>query len=388
MISSYPYEAAIDPTLAEMDGKGVEKVAKIFLQQQRDGIFPGGQLVARRHGKVVLNIACGLARGWQGRGGDEMPVTTSTPFSAFSSGKPMAAIVIALLESRGEIDIQDTVAKHLTEFGTLGREAITIQDVLTHQAGTLLPALIHTPEMSGDPEALWQLMIETPPHYPRGTFAYMPTEYGIILDRLVSKLTGKNIATILHEELIQPLGLPNMQYGLGKHQLDEVAWNYWLGKEKCMVAEMNIAHGFEEKMNIAEVFSAQNPAFGMSSDAANLAAFYEFLVMGGKTKEGTQLIPAEIIQRYTSKQVSGWNKSINTFLSIGYGFMLGTPTPSLYDWWQSSSCFGHPGVFSSLAFADHKTGLSVAMISNGNKSVADLFKRSVAINHGLRKACS
>lgn len=387
MPPDFPYENAVDLGEVNMDSKGVNKVRDLFLRQQQNGLFPGGQMVVRRHGKVVLNIACGLARGWQGRGGDPIEVKANTTFAVFSTGKPMAAVIIALLESRGRIDLHTPLAEFLPELGSYGREKITLFDVLTHRGGMILPSLIHTLETNGDAEALWQHLIETPPRYPRGTLAYMPLEYGIIIDRLVKKITGKDSAALLEEEFAKPLKLPNMQYGLGSHQLNDIAWNYWLGKERCVVAEMNVAENFEYKFNIEAVFSAKNPAFGMSSDAANLAAFYEFLVNDGRTRDGKKLIPEQLIKSYTTKQTSGWDKSVKTYLSLGRGFMLGTVIPSFYDWWGSSSCFGHAGVFSSIAYGDHKTGLAVAIVTNGNKSIGDFFKRMVALNHWLRQSC-
>ena len=388
MTHDFPYDNAVDPSEADMDSKGLNKVRDLFLRQQQKGLFPGGQIVVRRHGKKVLNIAFGLARGWQGRGGDPVEVKQNTAFAVFSSGKPMAAVIIALLESRGQINLYTPLAEFLPELGSYGRESITLLDVLTHRGGIILPSLIHTPEINGDAEALWRRLVETPPRYPRGTLAYMPLEYGIIIDRLVKNISGKNCATLLEDELARPLKLPNLQYGLGSHQINDIAWNYWLGKDRCVVAEMNIADNFEDKFNNEAVFSAKNPAFGMSADAANLAAFYEFLLNNGRTRDGNQLLPDQMIKSYTSKQTSGWDKSVKAFLSLGRGFLLGTLTPSLYDWWGSSGCFGHAGIFSSIAYGDHKTGLSVAIVTNGNKSIGDFFKRTIALNHTLRKACN
>lgn len=388
MTNIYPYESPVPAREVNMDAKALVKVAALFEEQYRQGKFPGGQMVVRRHGQVVLNLACGMARGWQGRGGEqEVTVSAQTPFAVFSTGKPMAALVIALLESRGQLDIHAEVADILPEFTGMGREAITILDVLTHRGGILLPNLIDDPERNGDAEALWQLLVQTPPRYPLGTFAYMPLEYGIILDRLVQQITTKPLATVFDDEFAHPLGLPQMHYGLGTHQLGDIAWNYWLGGERCVVAEMDIAPNFEQHNNIPAVFSARNPAFGMVSDAANLAAFYEFLVHDGRNRNDQQLLPTKLVRRYTRRQTSGWNKSINTYLSLGYGFILGTVSPSFYGWWGSSGCFGHAGIFSSLAFADHKTGVAVAIVTNGNKGLGDFLMRFAPLAHGVRRAC-
>jgi len=363
-----------------MDEHKLQRVKQLFLRQQEQGLFPGGQLVVRRHGHVALNVSCGVARGWQGRGGDVLEVKQDTPFPVYSTGKPMAAVIIAMLEKEGVLDIHAPIKNILPEFAGMGRDDITTLDVLTHKAGILLPELIDNHTIWADREAVWNYLLKTKPLYPRGTFAYMPAEYGLILDQIVRKLTGQSIAQKL-QNLLDSLGIKNMSFGLNQHKIDDVAWSYWLGKDKYMIAGMDVGDRFEEKNNDAAVFTAGNPAFSMVADAASLAAFYEFLL------HGNAQIDKALINTYTTKQVSGWNKTVSAYLSLGRGFMLGTVTPSFYGWWGTGGCFGHAGIFSSLAYADHKTGLSVAIVTNGNKSIGDFFSRFVKLSHGIRSAC-
>lgn len=373
----------------DVDARRVELVAERFLRQQAQGRFPGGQLVARRGGRVILNLNCGLARGWRNRGGDApIEVRETTPFPVYSAGKPMAAIIVASLEARGLLDLTAPIASILPDFAGMGRDGITTLDVLTHRAGILLPDLVTHYEKWGNGDDTWRHLVSTPPRYPRGTFAYMPTEFGIILDRIVPELTGVNVARQFHDAFAKPLGLTAMHYGLGDLALDELAWTYWLtDRKRYMVAGINVADRFEEKANHDFVFSAMNPAFSMVANAMSLAAFYECLVNGGRAPDGAQLIPEPILKRYTSRQVSGWNRSVRSYLSLGYGFMLGLPVPSFYGWWGSSGCFGHPGLFSSIAFADHDTGLSMAVVTNGTRGIGDFFRKMISLTHGMRLAC-
>ena len=388
MKSIFPYEEAVDATEVGMDTDGIDRVARQFHLQQERGHFPGGQLVVRRYGKVVLKTCCGIARGWNGRGGaTEISVRDDTPFPVYSTGKPMAAVVVAMLEARGMLDVHASVCSILPEFSGMGRDDITILDVLTHKAGIILPDLINDHKIWAERDRVWQHLLKSPPKYLRGTFAYMPGEYGIILDRIVEQLTGQTIETIFRSEISEPLGLDQMHYGLGSHKMDELAWSYWLGKDHYSIAGMDVADAFEERNNDLAVFAAANPAFSMVSDAASLAAFYAFLVDGGVKANGTQIIPEALLRQYTSRQVAGWNRSVKTYLALGRGFMTGMVTPSFFGWYGTSGCFGHAGMFSSLAFADHKTGLSAAIVTNGNKSISDFFSRFVKITHGLKVAC-
>jgi hypothetical protein len=65
--------------------------------------------------------------------------------------------------------------------------------------------------------------------------------------------------------------------------------------------------------------------------------------------------------------------------------MLGTLTPSSFGWWNTGSCFGHAGAFSCLAFGDFKTGLSVAIVTNGNRGINDFFRRFIPLAHSIRQ---
>jgi len=387
MTNTFPYEDCVNAHDVDMDASRIEKVAEFFVRQCENGAFPGGQLVVRRKGQVVLKLSTGISRNWRHSTGLVMDTLDTTPFPVYSTGKPMAAILIAMLEDQGKLDINCPIIEFLPDFSGWNRENITIRDVLTHQAGILLPDLYNKIQLWADKKAVWQYLLSQQPRYSRGTLAYMPGEFGILLDHIVKQVTGKYSAELFLKEIAQPLGLNNIRYGLGDLQHDDIAWSYWLGSSRYKVAGMNIAEGFEEKNNDYSVFSAANPAFSMVSDAANLAAFYEFLINGGVTKNGKKLISKNILSTYTSQQISGWDKSLSTYLSLGYGFILGTLSPSPYGWWNTGKCFGHAGIFSSIAFGDYDTGLSVAIVTNGNKSVKDLFLRFSKISYGLRKAC-
>lgn len=149
-----------------------------------------------------------------------------------------------------------------------------------------------------------------------------------------------------------------------------------------------IADNIEKSLNDPAFFDSMNPAYNMITDAASLAAFYEFLVNKGKTVTGTQLISEKTFLTYTHKAVSGWNKTLHVPLTMGRGFTLGAALmPSIYGWWHASSCFGHGGFFSALAFGDHHTKLAVAILTNGNHSMYDLYQRFLPLSHRIRMSC-
>ena len=387
-MTSFPYENAVEPASVNMDARRLASVVEKFRQQQSIGEFPGGQLVVRRNGKLVLNETVGIARGYRNdEAVSSVPVAPHTPFPCHSCGKPLAAIVIAMLEDRGKLDINAPISEVFPEFGRNGKEAITTLDVLTHRSGVLMPHLANKLELWNDKEAMVKELAGIAPTYPRGTLAYGPGEFGWILSEVVRRVDGRSLTEYFTEEIATPLGLPALGFGLAGRDLNSLAHQYWLGKDKVMVAGFNAAYKFEEKTNAKLFFDSLNPAFTLVTDAASLAAFYDFILNGGRTASGKQLVSEQTLRQYTTRHVFSLDKSVKTFLAVGRGFLLGTLTPSFYGWWNTKQCFGHAGVFSCLAFGDYQTNVSVAIFTNGNRGIGDFMKRFLPLNHGIRKAC-
>jgi len=386
-MKTYPYGESVVPESVNMDAGRLASVLKRFSNQQQSGGFPGGQLALRRDGKLVLNEAIGIARGLRPAGTiTPAQVQPQTPFPVLSAGKPLAAVVIAMLEDRGALDVNAPIAVIFPEFARHGKGQITTLDVLTHRSGMLMPDFVKKTYLWDDREAIQKALIETVPSYPRGTLAYHPYEYGWILNEIVLQVDGRNLPDFFAEEIAVPLQLPALRFGLAERDMDSLAFSYWLGKEKVMVAGLNVAENFEEQ-NSEQFLNARNPATSLVSDAASLSAFYEFLLSGGRSPAGEQLIAEKTLHQYTSRQVLAWDKSLNTVLAVGRGFVIGTRFPSSFGWWNTNQCFGHVGGFSCLAFGDYSKNMSVAIITNGNRSMNDFIKRFLPLAHGIRQAC-
>jgi len=384
---AYPYGHLVSPESANMDERRLAKIVDKFEKQQSSGAFPGGQLVVRRFGKIIVNESLGIACGFREQeAGAPMQVQEHTPFPVLSAGKPLAAICIALLEDRGVLDVNAPIVQIFPEFGKHGKDQITTLDVLTHRSGILMPDFVSKPHLWGNREAVQNALIETVPAYPRRTLAYHPYEYGWVLNEIVLRVDGRSLPDFFLDEFAVPLQLPSLRYGLAGRNPDEVGFLYWLGGKNVNVAGINVAEDFEMQ-NSEEFLEAKNPATSLVCDASNLAAFYEFLVNGGRTPAGQLLVSEKTLKKYTTVQVSAWDRSLGTFMSLGRGFAVGSLFLSNFGWWNTGQCFGHGGGFSSLAFGDYHTGISAAIITNGNRSMGDFIKRFVPLADGLRKAC-
>jgi len=371
-----------------MDDRRLVRVVDLFKKQHSSAAFPGGQLVVRRRGKLVLNEAVGIARGLRAQEAQPpLQVQPQTAFPVLSVGKPLAAICIALLEDRGMVDVNAPITQIFPEFGKHGKDQITTLDILTHRSGILMPDFVRKRHLWGDRQAVQNALIETVPTYPRGTLAYHPYEYGWALNEIMLRVDGRSLPDFFVDEFAIPLQLPALRYGLAGRSPESVAFMYWLGSKEVNVAGINVAEGFETQ-NDGLFFESRNTSVTLICDATSTAAFYEFLVNGGRTPGEQQLVSEKTLKKYTTVQVSTWDRSLRTFLSLGRGFAVGSLFLSNFGWWNTGQCFGHGGGFSSLAFGDYRTGISVAIITNGNRGMGDFFKRFVPLAHGLRKACN
>ncbi len=149
-------DEAADVEALGMTAAGIERIWAGVERLYHSGFYPAIALCVRRHGQVVLDRAIGHARG-NGPSDREdatrTPATPRTPFVIFSASKAMTAVVAHLLDERGLLHIDDRVCEHIPEYAAHGKEAITIEHLLSHRAGVPnLPADAFDLDRIGDRE--------------------------------------------------------------------------------------------------------------------------------------------------------------------------------------------------------------------------------------------
>ena len=374
---------------AGVDASRLSAVRQRFEQQCARGAFPGGQLVVRRNGHVALELAIGIARGFRPTEPQPpTPVTLSTRFSVFSASKAVVALVIAMLEDRGVIDVNAPVSQWWPEFAANGKASLTVLDVLTHRAGVFAPELVSNPKAWGDDERVRQSMEQASPRWPRGVLSYLPYEYGWILAEVVKRATGRRLDAFVATEIAGPAGIPGLRFGATVAELGELARTYWLGTKSVRVAGNELSKTFEHDNNLPEALTAFVPAAGLVCTAGDLAAFYDVLVRGGVTPSGVRLLSAATLARYTTGPALAFDRSNRLPLRMGRGLMFGTLTPSIYGWWGTQRVYGHAGAFCTLAYADPDRELGVAIVTNGNRGPYDSLFRCAPLGSAVARACT
>jgi CubicO group peptidase (beta-lactamase class C family) len=365
---------------ADLEPDSVARIWRAAVDLYRSGVHPAVQVCVRHHGSVVLNRAIGHARG-NGPQDEEQTekvlATPETPFVTYSCSKAVTATVVHLLHERGALDIEQPVSAYVPEYRGHGKETITIAHVLAHRAG--VPSLsreVFDLDRATDREFILDSLAKARPIAKPGRFlAYHAVSGGFILAEVVYRVTGKDIRTVLAEEILDPLGFKFTNYGVDEDELDSLALNYVTGPPTAPPMSQLIARALGlpfdalvDATNDPRFLRAIVPSANLVSTAVEFSRFFELLRRGGEL-DGVRVIRAETMRDALREQ-----SHLEVDLSLvwptrfSYGFMLGARLLSLYGR-DTQHAFGHLGFTNMLAWADPERALSCAVMTNGKPTV-------------------
>ncbi len=368
--------AEAEPGAGGMSRESVEGIWESALDLYRSGVHPALQVCVRREGEVVLDRAIGHARGngpSEPKGAERVPATTETPFVVYSAAKGITAFVIHMLADRGLLSLEDPVCKHIPEYDRNNKGGITVGHVLAHRAGVPnLPSEVLELENVDDRELLLKVLCEaTPTSEPGKALAYHAVSGGFILGEVAERVSGKDIRTLLADEILDPLGFHWNNYGVRPEDVPEVGLSYVTGPRTLPPLSTLLTRALGspldelvEATNDPRFLTAIVPAANLVTNANELSRFYELMRRGGEM-DGVRVISPEAIATALTEQ-----SHLELDLSLGfptrfsYGLMLGARIVSLYGR-DTQRAFGHLGFTNILAWADPERALSAAIVTSG-----------------------
>lgn len=369
-----------DPEAGGMRSDEVETIWESALNFYKSGAHPAVQVCVRREGAVVLDRAIGHARGNGPQDSDDtpkVPATPETPFLIYSGSKALTAFVVHMLHERGALDIEMPVAEYWPEYASQGKGEITIAQVLAHRSGVPnLPREALDLDRADDREFLVKTLCDAKPfHAPGKLLAYHAVSGGYILGELVHRVTGKDIRTVLAEEILDPLGFRWTNYGVARDDVDEVALNYLTGPPALPPFSQLLTRALGlplddlvEATNDPRFLTAIIPAASTVTTANELSRFYEIFRRGG-TLDGVTVMSPETVRRALTQQSHlEVDLSLGFPTRFGYGLMLGAQTLSLFGR-DTQHAFGHLGFTNILSWADPERGTAVTVMSNGKPAL-------------------
>ncbi len=369
-----------DPGAAGLDAYAVEQIWGAAVGLYRSGVHPALQLCVRRHGVVVLDRAIGHSRGngpHDDPGADKRLVTPATPFLIYSGSKAVTAFVVHLLAERGDLALEDRIVKYIPAYGANGKEKITVGHVLAHRSGVPnLPREAFDLDRVNDREFLLDLLCQAKPITKPGDFlAYHAVSGGFILAEVVQRATGKDIQTVLREEVRRPLGLRWTGYGMAREDIPAMALDYVTGPPIIPPLSQLITRALGVGLDEVVGFSADErfltaviPSANVVTTAEELSRFYEVFRRGGEL-DGVRIVGPQTVRRAITEQSRlELDLSLGFPTRFGYGLMLGASLLSLFGR-DTQHAFGHLGFTNMLGWADPERGLACAVMTNGKPMV-------------------
>ena len=341
----------------------------------------GAALVVYHQGEKVLDIYTGKKSEqelWQ-------PDTLSV---CYSTGKGVLATLAHILVSHGLISYDTPVAEYWPEFAQQDKDQITLAHILSHQSGLYdIRNIIEDAREMVDWPHILQRVAAARPRFALGTdAAYQPLTFGWQVGGALEKATGKTLAELMEQYLVQPLQLDGAYFGVPEHELLRVARPIHRKKEQTRSrADQTHQPRKPNLMERALELSGQNPQdfqdamipkgmkhLNFFSDeglkaiipaatgvftAQSLAKVYAMLAQQGQW-QGQDLISQQTFTRLSTVQYTHrdrimpfpmhWRLGYHRILTLG----------------KSTKGFGHVGFNGSGAWCDPERKLSFAYTHN------------------------
>ena len=367
------------------DFAGVAKSLSRILPSKGHG---GAAVCVYHRGRKVVDI-------WGGtRDSKGEPWQEDTLSLSFSTTKGVASTLLHVCADRGLLDYDAPVADVWPEFGQAGKQAVTLRQLMCHEAGLHRATdVLRTPADMLDWATATQSLAEAEPHHvPGESHGYHALTYGWLAGEVARRvLGGKPFAELIEGELAQPLGLDGLYCGLPdseQHRVAELMSPLFAGthadrlartekiKDRVLnwsrrLAAMGLRYDPTEAihalmppgmvgvdLNSPEFRSASVPAANGLFTARSLARLYACLAGGGEI-DGTRLLSDERVRLMSEIQNRGMGRVIPLPMHWRLGYhrvaALGARVPR---------GFGHFGFGGSGAWADPSRELAVALTVN------------------------
>jgi len=355
---------------------GFEEVRTEFERNFAERGEIGAAVAAYWRGEKVVDL-------WGGRrtpnGTD--PWKEDTMVVVMSSTKGLSAMTLAVANARGWLDYDAPVARYWPEFAQNGKAAVTVRQLLGHEAGLVLLDEPLPIEKLHDLDEVAHVLARQKPAWPPGTrHGYHTLTIGLYMQELVRRVdpAKRSLGRIFHEEIAVPLGL-EFYIGLPREIPDErLAQLETLSRRRGLLALGTVPPAMLVRMlwpgtllrrsflgntdldwSDRASFDVELPAGNGVGTARAIARAYSAFAEGGAELG----ITPETFARVTALPVlAGGNDVV---LGIPSYFSLGFLRPGPNGFFGSSQrAFGGPGAGGSFAFADPDAHLGYAYVMN------------------------
>ncbi|XP_029636766.1 beta-lactamase domain-containing protein 2-like isoform X1 [Octopus sinensis] len=348
-------------------------VGETFRKNVNNGLEVGGAIAVYYEGELVVDM-------WGGYIDREVliPWKNDTLGLVYSCSKGIGVILLGIFAEKGYIDFQERVSHYWPEFAQNGKESITIEMLINHQAG--LHYLEEPLEMElfiTDFDQFASKLALQKPHWTPGTqFGYHCFTFGMYVDVLLRKADPlkRPLEQIYREELFKPYDLDIFQgtpYSEQYRTVSVLTEKYWWEVVDSFfdivpyIASRILFAPHICKASTALLFNQltdsdtkliPSTSVNAYSTARSLAKLYGNLANAGYNK-GKDILSKSILNELTKVKLSGTDQVLLLERALGLGFML-HPLP------KGGYMFGYAGFGGQVAYGEMTNRISIAHITN------------------------
>lgn len=339
-------------------------VRERFEEHFEQGLEMGASVAVTLHGEPVVDLWAGQVEA------DGTPWEADTITNVWSTTKTMAAICVLMLADRGEIDLDEPLARYWPEFAANGKDRVTMAQVLGHTAGVpgWDPAI--RPGDLYDWEKVTGVLADGPLWWEPGTKSgYHALTQGYLEGEVVRRVTGRSIGMFFREEVAGPLdadfhiGLPESEDhraapivppGAGIAEVEGVDPTS-LAVRALVSCPLNGSEPNTRPWRAAEI-----PAAGGTGNARAVARIHSALACGGEV-DGVRIMSEKGVERILTEQHHDVDAVLGMKMRLGTGFGLMNEMIPLSP---NERSFFWGGWGGSIAVIDMDAGLSVSYVMN------------------------
>ncbi|MDG4897164.1 serine hydrolase [Mesorhizobium sp. WSM4976] len=371
-------EGFCDPRFA-----GVRDAFALFFDQ---GLEHGGGVSVVADGKTVVDLWGGHADAARTR-----PWRRDTLVNVWSSTKGVVALAIAMLVERGKLDYAAPVARYWPEFAASGKERITLDQVMSHQAGLNgLAVPMDEAGMLAWTPYINALAAMAPLWEPGSRCVYHALSYGHLAGEVLRRIDGRSVGCFIAEEIAGPLGadfyvgLSAPEDARAAEMIEGPKASEWVG----FVRASPFPHACDNPTpralapNDRALRAAEVPGGNGQSTAHALALIYGMMATGG-TFEGRRLVGRAAIEEAARPRFRGMDDSFALPAAFAAGFQIEDP---VYAGRASAQSFGHTGWGGAIGFADPGAGVGFGYVTNRMLGFDDVDPRRKALIDALYDA--
>jgi CubicO group peptidase (beta-lactamase class C family) len=357
---------------------GFEPVRDAFTENfERRGEL-GAACCVYRYGEKVVDL-------WGGMRDPETsaPWDTDTMVIVHSTTKGLAAMVMALANSRGLLDYDERVCTYWPEFAQAGKESITVRQLLAHQAGLFAFDEKVDRDVVADRDRLAEIMARQRPEWEPGERqAYHAISLGFYESEIVRRVDPghRTLGRFFAEEIAEPLGI-DFYIGLPDSVPDArlapleppSLWKRLTGMPLSVtlaaMSRRSVLHrslvanpgtNFYVNAQRVGVRNLEVPSGGGVGTARAIAKSYGVFASGGRELGLT----TETIDALKAPAIPPRRGFFDECLRGPAQFSLGFMKPTEAFPFGQAGAFGAPGAGGSMGYADPEVGIGYGYVTN------------------------